>query len=85
VIDFMILSVVAVALTALGFACSLFVIVHAFRRSLGTGCMVLFVPCYVVYYAFTQFEHPRKGPIVSGFLGCLILGGVLQSIAAGAL
>ncbi|HZA14112.1 MAG TPA: hypothetical protein VE618_06435 [Myxococcaceae bacterium] len=77
----MILSVFAIILAAIGFACSLFVIVHAFRRSVGTGFMVLCVPCYVVYYAFTQFEHPRKGPIVAGFLGCLSLGGVLQSIA----
>ena len=78
----MILSVLAIALAALGFACSLFVIVHAFRRSVGTGFMVLFVPCYVVYYSFTQFEHPRKGAILAAYLGCLSLGGVLQSIAA---
>jgi hypothetical protein len=78
----MILSVLAIVLAALGFACSLFVIVHAFRRSVGTGFMVLFVPFYVVYYSFTQFEHPRKGAILAGFLGCLSLGGVLQSLAA---
>lgn len=78
----MTLSLFAVALTAVGFACSVFVIVHAFRRSLGTGFMVLCVPCYTVYYAFTQFEHPRKGLIVAGYLGCLSLGGVLQAIAA---
>ena len=78
----MILSLFAIALAAFGFACSLFVIVHAFRRSVGTGFMVLFVPCYVVYYSFTQFEHPRKGAILAGYLGCLSLGGVLQSIAA---
>ena len=78
----MILPIVAVALVAVGFACSIFVIVHAFRRSLGTGFMVLCVPCYAVYYAFTQFEHPRKGLIVAGYLGCLSLGGVLQSVAA---
>jgi hypothetical protein len=81
----MFLSLIAVALCALGLGCSLFVMVHAFRRSLGTGFMVLCVPCYAVYYAFTQFEHPRKGAIVSGYLGCLSLGGVLQSIAVGAL
>jgi translocator protein len=77
----MILPIIAIALTAVGFGCSVLVIIHAFRRSLGTGFMVLCVPCYAVYYAFTQFEHPRKGAIVSGYVGCLSLGGVLQSVA----
>ena len=81
----MTLSLLALAFTVIGFACSIFVIVHAFRRSLGTGFMVLCVPCYSVYYAFTQFEHPRKGMIIAGYLGCLSLGGVLQSVAAGPL
>lgn len=78
----MILMVVASVLTLIGFACSIFVIVHAFGRSIGTGFLVLCVPCYNLYYAFSQFEHPRKGPILAGYLGCLTLGAVLQSIAA---
>jgi benzodiazapine receptor len=78
----MIVYALGLLLTVVGFTCSLFVLVHAFRRSLGTGVMVLCVPCYNVYYAFSQFEHPRKGPLLAAYLGCLALGGFLLSVAA---
>lgn len=76
----MIVNALAIALTLVGFASSIFVIVHAFQRSVGTGFMVLCVPCYTVYYAFTQFEHPRKGLILAGYLGCLTLGAFLFQV-----
>lgn len=76
----MIVYLLGLALTALGFACSLVVLVHAFRRSLGTGVMVLCVPCYNLFYAFSQFEHPRKGPLLAGYIGALALGGFLLSV-----
>ena len=73
-------------LCGVGLICSTFVIVHAFRRSVGTGVMVLFVPFYVVYYAFSQFEHRSKGLLLAGWLGCLIPGVVMvqTAVAAGA-
>ena len=77
----MIVYAAGALLTVIGFACSLVVLVHAFRRSLGTGVMVLCVPCYNLYYAFSQFEHPRKGPVLAGYIGCLMLGGFLLSVA----
>lgn len=77
----MILWSVGILLTLIGFACSIFVLVHAFKRSIGTGFMVLCVPCYNVYYAFSQFEHRQKGFILAGYIGCLTLGGFLQAIA----
>ncbi len=76
----MIVYLLGLAFTVVGFACSLFVLVHAFRRSLGTGVMVLCVPCYNLFYAFSQFEHPRKGPILAGYIGLMALGGFLLSI-----
>jgi hypothetical protein len=50
--------------------------IHAFQRSVGTGFMVLLIPFYVFYYAFSQFEHRRKDVIVPG----LCAGVVLQSV-----
>lgn len=76
----MIVWLIGVVLTLIGFVCSIFVIAHAFRRSVGTGFMVLCVPCYSVYYAFSQFEHRQKGLIVAGYLGCLTLGSFLTSL-----
>lgn len=69
-------------LCIVGLVCSAFVIVHAFRRSVGTGMMVLFVPFYVLYYAFSQFEHRRKGLLIAGWLGCLVPGVLFVQTAA---
>lgn len=65
--------------------CVAFVLVHAFRRSLGTGMMVLLVPFYVLVYAFSQFEHPRKNLILAGFFGSSLLAGVFLGMGAHAL
>jgi translocator protein len=59
-------------------ACFCFVLLHAFNRSIGTGFMVLLIPIYPVIYGFTQFEHRRKGLILAGWLGGLVLGVVFR-------
>jgi translocator protein len=74
----MALLALGIALTTVGLGCSLLVLAHAFRRSLGTGFMVLAIPVYNLYYAFSQFEHPFKGLVLAGYLGCLSLGAWLQ-------
>jgi benzodiazapine receptor len=62
--------------------CAIFLLVHAFRRSLGTGMMVLLVPCYLLVYAFSQFEHPRKNLILAGFFGSTLLAAVFLGLGA---
>jgi len=42
---------------------------HAWRRSVGTATLVLLVPGYAPWYAFSQFEHPQKGPVLGAWLG----------------
>ncbi len=59
-------------LLLLAAVCYVRVLIHAFSRSVGTGLMVLGIPCYVLFYAFSQFESPRKGWWIFGMLG---LGG----------
>src|SRR5262245_7029611 len=63
---------------AVSAVCAGIIIVHAFRRSIGTGMMVLFVPCFIFYYAFAHFEHPHKGLIVASFVGGLGLFVVVE-------
>ena len=65
--------------------CAAFLLVHAFRRSLGTGMMVLLVPFYMLVYAFSQFEHPRKNLILLGFFGCSLLAAVFLGVGVHAL
>lgn len=62
--------------------CAVFLFIHAFRRSVGTGMMVLLIPCYILFYAFSQFEHPRKNLILAGFFGCSVLAAVFLGLGA---
>ncbi len=65
--------------------CAAFLLVHAFRRSLGTGMMVLLIPFYMLVYAFGQFEHPRKNLILAGFFGGTVLAAVFLGLGAHAM
>jgi hypothetical protein len=47
--------------------------------------MVLLVPCYMLVYAFSQFEHPRKNLILAGFFGSSVLAAVFLGLGAHAL
>lgn len=60
--------------------CAAILLLHAFRRSVGTGMMVLLIPCYLPFYAFSQFEHPRKGLILAGLFGCSLLAAVFLGL-----
>lgn len=57
----------------------LFVIIHAFQRSVGTGFLVLCIPLYLLWYAFSQFEHRQKGAILAVWLGSGMLAVILYS------
>lgn len=56
------------------------IIAFAFRRSLGTGLMVLLIPFYVFWFAVKHFQHPRKAILVCGWLACLGLAAVLLAV-----
>ena len=66
----------------IAFVCAVLLLIHAFRRSVGTGMMVLLIPFYILFYAFSQFEHPRKNLILAGFFGCSLLSAVFLGIGA---
>jgi hypothetical protein len=58
---------------------SVFILIHAFQKSVGTGFMTLCIPCYILYYLHNQFEHEKKDTITMVFYGGLaanILGRV---------
>jgi hypothetical protein len=72
------LALLCILLSAVAFT---WVLVHAFRRSIGTGVMVLCIPFYNVYYGIVQFEHPRKNWIVALWLCSFGVGAVLWAVA----
>ncbi len=44
--------------------------------------MVLCIPGYILYYAFSQFEHQRKNLIIAALAGGLVLAGALRAVGA---
>ncbi len=77
----MLFNLLGLLFSALGFVCAALILVHAFRRSVGTGFMVLCIPCYILYYAFSQFEHGRKNLIIAGLVSCLVLAGAMRAVS----
>jgi len=75
------LALLGLVLQVLAVVCFALVLRHAFQRSVGTGFMVLLIPVYNVVYGFRQFEHPRKGLVLAGWLGGFVAGAVLRTLA----
>jgi translocator protein len=72
--------VLGLLLQLVAVVCWVLIFAHAFQRSLGTGVMVMLIPIYNLVYAFTQFEHRRKGLILAGAIGGLVLAIVLRTV-----
>ncbi len=66
----------------IGFVGWIFIIIHAFKTSVGQGFLCLCVPFYILYYAFAKFQHPKKGLIIALFLAGYGIGATLQQIGA---
>jgi translocator protein len=79
------LTLTSELLLLLSLACFLVVLAHGFRRSLGTGFMVLLIPFYQVVYGFTQFEHRRRGLVLAGWLWSLLVAMVFRVAAMAAM
>ena len=64
-------------------ACSIIIIIHAFRNEIWKGVLSLICGFYTIYYAFAEFQHEKKGLIIAGaFLGSII-GAVLMAMGGG--
>ncbi len=73
----MVLIVLGVLVWLLGAICAIIILVHAFKESIAQGFLTLCVPFYVFYYAFARFKSEKKGLILAGWLGGVILGAIL--------
>jgi hypothetical protein len=66
------------------FACALFVIIQAFKEAPIQGLLCFFCGPYLLYYSFAKFTHPKKGLILAGMLGSMVLSGIFYG-AGGAM
>lgn len=78
----MILQILGLLFSLVSFGASILILIHAFKASVGQGFMCLCIPCYILYYGFTQFQHEKKNLILGAWLGCSIIGGGLQGAGA---
>lgn len=60
--------------------CAIFVYIHAFQQSVGTGFLVLCVPCYIFFYIHDQFQHEHKQTIVTLFYASIAVNVVMRML-----
>ena len=63
------------------FVCSIIILIAAFSDEFVKGLLCLCLPFYILYYAFTWFNHEKKGLIIGVWLGGGILNVLLQLAA----
>jgi hypothetical protein len=71
-------------LNLVGLVCTIIILIHAFKASVGQGLLSLCLPFYILYYAFARFQHPKKNVILAVWLLSLVAGGALYSMSMGA-
>jgi hypothetical protein len=69
----MIIMVIGYVFSLINLVCAIIILIHAFKSSVGEGFLCLCVPCYIIYYMFAKFDHPKKGLILAGFWGSWLL------------
>jgi hypothetical protein len=68
-----------------GFVIGIIILVHAFSKGgVVQGLLSLFIPFYILYYAFAKFEHEKKGMILAAWFGAILLQFVLMFMGVGA-
>lgn len=48
--------------------CTILIYIHAFQKGILYGLLCVFIPCYLLYYMFAEFQHPSKGLVIAGSL-----------------
>ncbi len=77
------MQILVIILYVAALACSILILIHAFKASVGQGFLCLCIPFYVLYYAFARFEHEKKNLIIAVWLGAGILAGILAGMSGG--
>ncbi|MFT5092296.1 MAG: benzodiazapine receptor [Planctomycetaceae bacterium] len=77
-----VLAILGLVCSLASLVCSIIILIDAFKKEVIKGVLCLCLPFYILYYAFTQFEHEKKGMIIGGWLGGTIVGFACQLGAA---
>ena len=77
----MIFLLLAVVAGLGGFACSIIILIEAFKDAVWKGLVCILCGIYFLYYAIAEFDHDKKWSIVAGSLLGGALAGVFQVMA----
>ena len=55
----------------------LVILIGAFKESVGQGLLCMFVPFYMLYYAFARYRSSKKGLVVGSWAGAAVVGTAL--------
>jgi len=72
------MAVLAQILSLVTLVCGIFILINAFKQSVGIGFCCLCIPFVIIWFAFARFKHEKKTLIVAGFLGSWILSLILM-------
>ena len=61
-----------------GLICTLIILIEAWQDEAWKAILGFLLPIYLLYYAFAEFEHDKKWPIIAGSLFGTGLGGVVM-------
>lgn len=59
---------------------ALVILIDAFKESVGQGLLCMFVPLYILYYAFARYSGSKKGLVITGWLGANAVGATLMVV-----
>lgn len=79
----MLFVLASLACSLVGLVCNIIVLVDAFKKDTTTGFLCLCIPCYILYYMFTSFEHPQKSLIIAGAIGGGVMANVFSAMGGG--
>jgi hypothetical protein len=75
------LTILAAIFGISGFVCAIIILIEAFKDEVWKGFVCLLCGFYMLWYAFTDFEHDNKwGVVLVWLFGSLIASGLLNLI-----
>ena len=76
------LVIIGMVFLALAAIFGLVILIGAFKESVGQGLLCMFVPFYMLYYAFARYRSSKKGLVVGSWAGAAVLGTTLMVVGS---
>jgi translocator protein len=74
----------ALLFALVGIGCAVVILIDAFKDAVWKGLVALLCGCYMLYYAFFEFDHEHKWLILLGWVGGAVASGIIAPGTIGA-